>query len=84
MFLQGGARQHTEFRHRSDGGQRFAPEAHGGHRLQVVKAADLAGRMPFERQRHLGWRHAATVVFHTDEPHAAFGQSHHHLCGTCV
>ena len=45
----GGGRQHGKLGDGRNGCQRLTPKPHGGHRLQVVQAADLAGGMALNR-----------------------------------
>jgi hypothetical protein len=63
-------------RHRGDGGQGLAAEAHGAHVLQVVEAGDLAGGVALQGQRQLVLGDAAAVVGHPDAPHAALLELH--------
>ena len=53
-----------------DRGQRLAAEAEGGDRSQVA-VGDFRGRMPLDREREVGFVHAAPVVGHADEAPAA-------------
>ncbi|MCY1249186.1 hypothetical protein D9M71_772970 [compost metagenome] len=53
LFGIGCARGHGQTRHRTDGGQRLAPEAQAHHPLQVLEVADLAGGMAGQRQRQV-------------------------------
>ena len=69
-----GARGDGHVGHRRDRGQRLATKAHGGDRLQVMQAADLAGGVALERHGQLLHRNAAAVVFHHDGAHAASHQ----------
>ena len=66
------ARADGEPRYRGDGGERFASEAHGRHRLEVGEARDLARRVAHESERQLVRRDAVAVVFDLDAAHAAF------------
>ena len=69
----GGERQ---ARHRGDRGERLAAEAHGGDRLEVFEAADLAGGVPREGERQVLARDALAVVLDLDAPRAAFVEGH--------
>ncbi len=50
--------------------QSLAPEAQGGHRLDLV-AGELGGGVALERQRHVGRAHPAAVVGDLDPAGAA-------------
>ena len=84
VVLLRGARQHAEFRHSGNGGQGLAAKAHGGHGFKVVQVADLAGGVASQGQGHVSGFQTRAIVFHADEPHTAFLQTHHHLGGACV
>ncbi len=70
--------------HRADGGQGLAAKTHGGHRLQLVQVADLAGGVALERQGQLLGRDAAAVVLHHDGAHAAAHELDIDLAGAGV
>jgi hypothetical protein len=63
-------------RNGSDRGERLAAKAHGGHRFQVLEAANLAGGVARERQRQLVARDTGTVILDLD-PAGAAGLEHH-------
>ena len=79
LGLAAGARQNGAVGNRIDGGQRLAAKAHGGHRLQVVQIADLAGGMALKSNRQLARQDAHAVVFHGNQAYAAGKQAHRHL-----
>src|SRR6478752_3677104 len=49
---------------RADRGQRFAAEPERAHRFEVLKAGDLAGGVPRQRQRQFRRTDAAPVIAH--------------------
>jgi hypothetical protein len=53
-----------------DGGERLAPEAQSGHRLDLL-AGQLRGGVAFEREGHVGGAHSAAVVGDLDPVGAA-------------
>ena len=72
----GGAREDGAIGNRVDGGQRLAAKTHGGHRLQVLQAANLAGGVALEGNRQFSRRNAHAVVLYRNQPHAAGQQPH--------
>ena len=78
------AREQGHFRHRGDGGQRLAAEAHGGDRFQVVQVGDLAGGVAAQGDGQFFLRNAAAVVLHRDQAHAAGQQAHGDLAGAGI
>ncbi len=65
------ARAEREMRDRRDAGERLAPEAERGNAPQVVRAADLARRMPLDGQPRVLRRHPFPVVLDLDQLLAA-------------
>src|SRR5262245_54738993 len=49
-------------RHRRDAWQRLAAEAEGGDRAEIVRTADLARRVPFDREPRILRRHPFPIV----------------------
>ena len=62
-------------RHRPEAGQRLAAKAEAADRQQV-RAVDLRGRVPGQRQRQVGGRHPAAIVGDPDQPLAATRDGH--------
>ena len=58
---------------RGDGRQRLAPEAQSHHAFDMI-VGQLGRGVPFQRQCHVGRRHAAAVVRNLDQGKATFGQ----------
>ena len=77
--------------------QRFAPEAFGAQREEVIGRTDLAGGVPLEAEARIGWAHTHAVVDHLHERspgilhnerdragpgiHTVLQQFLHHACG---
>ena len=55
---------------RAQARQRLAPEPEAAD-VQKVRSVDLGRRVPRQRQRQVGGRHAAAIVGHPDQPLAA-------------
>ena len=66
-FLRSRTRHHLHRGDRGDAGQGLTPETHGGDLRQIRFAADLAGGVPLEGQRHVLAGHALAVVADPDE-----------------
>ena len=49
-------------RHRSDGGERLASEAHGDDGEEISRLADLARRMPLKGHPGIDGTHTGTIV----------------------
>jgi len=75
LRVSGGARAQGQVGDRGDRGQGLAPEAQGGHRLQLRQGGDLAGRMALQGQWQLVGRDAVAVVGHQDAADAAAVQA---------
>ncbi len=65
------ARGNRKARHRGDRGERLAAKPHGRHRLEILEAGDLAGRVAREREAQLGGADAFAVVLDLDALRAA-------------
>jgi hypothetical protein len=75
----GGAAGERKLGDRRDRRQRLAAEAHRRDVLEVVQRRDLARRVAAQRERQLGGRDAAPVVFDDDRADAAARETHDDL-----